>query len=105
VDAAMVDCSASLMTSVFSQIAGGAWSDARGSNILNGGAPWYSVYETADGKYVAVGAIESRFYAELPRLLGISDFTVVDQYDRARWPALRYVPSHLQIVDRRILQS
>jgi alpha-methylacyl-CoA racemase len=89
VDATMVDCSASLMTSVFSQMASGAWSDARGSNILDGGAPWYSVYETSDGKYVAVGAIEPRFFAELLRHLAISDFSVADQHDRPRWPSLR----------------
>ena len=89
VDAAMVDGATSLMTSVFSQLANGSWTAARGSNLLDGGAPWYSVYETADGRYVSVGAIESRFYAELLRRLGIEDHDAADQYDRAKWPALR----------------
>ena len=89
VDAAMVDGAASLMTHVFAQRAAGLWSSARGTNILDGGAPWYSVYETSDGKHVAIGAIEQRFYAELLRRLAISDHAVADQHDRTKWPALR----------------
>ena len=89
VDAAMVDGATSLLAHVFAQRAAGTWSDTRGSNILDGGAPWYGVYETSDGKYVAVGAIESRFYAELLRRLEIEDHDVADQHDRAKWPALR----------------
>lgn len=89
VDAAMVDCVASLLTSTFSQAAAGTWTDARGSNALDGGAPWYAVYETADGKYVAIGAIEPKFYAELLRLVGIDPASLPAQHDRAGWPVLR----------------
>jgi len=89
VDAAMIDGAASLLTSVFAQMANGTWNDERGTNILDGGAPWYSVYETADQKHIAIGALERRFYAELLRRLEITDHRTDDQYDRARWPALR----------------
>jgi alpha-methylacyl-CoA racemase len=89
VDAAMVDCAASLLTSVFSQLAGGTWSDARGTNVLDGGAPWYGTYATADGKYVAVGAIEPKFYAELVRRLGLVEAELPAQHDRSGWPVLR----------------
>jgi len=89
VDAAMIDGAASLLTSVFAQMANGTWNEERGTNILDGGAPWYSVYETADQKHIAVGALERRFYAELLRRLEITDHRADDQYDRARWPALR----------------
>jgi alpha-methylacyl-CoA racemase len=89
VDVAMVDCVASLMTSVYSQIANGRWTDERGSNLLDGGAPWYSTYRTADGKYVAIGAIEPKFYAELLRLLGLDEVSPSEQHDRATWPSLR----------------
>ena len=85
----MVDCVASLMTSVYSQMANGSWSDERGSNLLDGGAPWYSTYRTADGKYVAIGAIEPKFYAELLRLLGLNKVSPSEQHDRAKWPSLR----------------
>lgn len=89
VDATMVDCAASLMTSVFSQLAADTWIDARGSNALDGGAPWYSAYEAADGGYVSIGAIEPKFYGELLRLLGLKDEPLPSQHDRAGWPRLR----------------
>jgi alpha-methylacyl-CoA racemase len=89
VDAAMVDCAASLLTSAYAQIAAGTWQTARGSNMLDGGAPWYGAYETADGGFVCVGAIEPRFYAELLRRIGIGDESLPAQYDRAGWPLLR----------------
>ncbi len=89
VDAAMTDGAASLVTSVFSQLADGTWLDRRGSNVLDGGAPWYRAYETADGTYVAVGAIEPKFYARLLRLLGLADEPLPEQHDRAGWPTLR----------------
>ena len=89
VDAAMVDCAASLLTSVFSQKASGSWVGKRGSNALDGGAPWYRTYETADGKYVAIGAIEPKFYDELLRLVGIDDDSRRLQHDREAWPRLR----------------
>ena len=89
VDAAMVDCAASLMTSIFGHDAGGGWTDARGSNITDGGAPWYGAYETSDGAFVSIGAIEPKFYAELLRLLGLAGESLPPQHDRSGWPALR----------------
>lgn len=89
VDAAMIDGAASLLTGVFAQLANGTWNSGRGTNVLDGGAPWYTVYEAADGKHVAIGAIENRFYAELLRRLDIDDHDASGQYDRQRWPALR----------------
>ena len=69
----MVECAASLLTSVFSQIAAGSRIEERGSNTLDGGAPWYSAYETAEGAFVCIGAIEPRFYSELLRVVGLAD--------------------------------
>jgi alpha-methylacyl-CoA racemase len=89
VDAAMVDCAASLNTGTYGQLANGTWTDARGSNALDGGAPWYSAYETADREYVCVGAIEPRFYADLLRRLGLDAEDLPAQHDRAGWPRLR----------------
>jgi alpha-methylacyl-CoA racemase len=89
VDAAVVDGAASLMTGMYGRKAAGAWTDRRGENDLDGGAPWYSVYETADAKYVSVGAIEERFYRELLRRLGLDAEKLPDRRDRAGWPRLR----------------
>jgi len=89
VDAAMVDGSALLTSFVYGLRASGAWQDARGVNLLDGGAPFYDTYETADGKYVAVGALEDKFYAELLAGLGLSGAGLPPQHDRAGWPVLR----------------
>ena len=89
VDAAMVDGAASLAGAVYGMRAMGAWTDARGENILDSGAPWYDVYETKDGQYVAIGSIEGRFYRELLRLTGLEGEPLPDQRDRTRWPELR----------------
>ena len=87
VDAAMID-GASLLAAMFSGfLAAGSWSEERGANILDTGAPWYDVYETKDGKYVSIGAIEPKFFAELVERLGIAD--VPPQNDRNRWPEMR----------------
>ena len=87
VDAAMVE-GASLLAAMFSGfLKANQWSEERGVNILDTGAPWYDVYETKDGKHVAVGAIESRFFDELVSRLGIK--AVPAQHDRARWPQMR----------------
>jgi alpha-methylacyl-CoA racemase len=88
VDAAMVDGAALLATMVHELAAAGAWQRERGTNLLDGGAPFYDVYETADGGWLAVGALEPQFFAELVATLGI-DFAVDRQYDRGAWPALR----------------
>lgn len=89
VDAAMVDGSASLMAMQFGLLASGFWRNQRGTNALDGGAPYYCAYRTRDGHYMAVGAIEKRFYAELLARLGLADEALPDQNDRAAWPVLR----------------
>ncbi|MEV0680567.1 CaiB/BaiF CoA-transferase family protein [Actinosynnema sp. NPDC050436] len=89
VDAAMVDGAALLTTFLHGMKAAGAWPGERGTNLLDGGAPFYDVYATSDGRYVAVGALEEKFYAELLVVLGLADAGVPDRHDPAQWPALR----------------
>lgn len=89
VDAAMIDGSSVLIQMMWGMRAMGMWSDERGTNMLDGGAPYYDTYECADGRYVAVGAIESQFYAELLKGLGLDPADLPGQNDRARWPELR----------------
>jgi len=89
VDAAMIDGTALLAAMFSGMLAAGTWSETRGDNILDTGAPWYDVYETKDGKYVSIGAIEGRFYEELLSRLGLKDLP--DQYDRARWPQMKEI--------------
>jgi alpha-methylacyl-CoA racemase len=89
VDAAMIDGAALLMMMIVGLRAGGLWSDRRGENVLDGGAPWYDAYETADGGYVTIGAIEGRFYAQLLDRLGLAGEVLPTQHDRAGWPLLR----------------
>ncbi|QXJ20444.1 CoA transferase [Actinomadura graeca] len=89
VDAAIVDGTAHLTTFVHAFLAGGLWQDRRGVNVLDTGAPWYDVYETADGRHMAVGAIEPRFYAEFLRVLGLDAADLPGQHDREGWPELR----------------
>ncbi len=86
IDAAMVDGAASLMTPTYQLAAAGLWKDRRNSNLLDGGAPFYRVYETADGGHMAVGAIEPQFYAELLDLLGLDANRLAPQMDTAGWP-------------------
>jgi alpha-methylacyl-CoA racemase len=85
----MVDGSALLTSFVYGLRAAGAWQDERGVNLLDGGAPFYDTYQTADGGYVAVGALEAKFYAELLAGLGLSAADLPPQNDRAGWPVLR----------------
>ncbi|HLM95782.1 MAG TPA: CaiB/BaiF CoA-transferase family protein [Acidimicrobiales bacterium] len=89
VDAAMVDGAASLMTMTFAFRRLGLWTEGRGVNVLDTGAPFYEVYDTADGKWFAVGAIEPRFYAELLRVLGLEPEDLPPQNDRELWPATK----------------
>ncbi|MFD6348414.1 CaiB/BaiF CoA transferase family protein [Streptomyces roseolus] len=89
VDAAMVDGSASLMTLFYGLRAAGYWSDERGTNRLDSGAPWYDVYETADGRWLSIGSNEARFWRNTLRVLGLSEDEVPDQHDRSRWPEMR----------------
>jgi alpha-methylacyl-CoA racemase len=88
VDAAIVDGTAHLNAMLAGLVAGGAWREERGTNLLDSGAPFYDVYETADGRHMAVGAIEPQFYAELLDGLGLVD-TAPDRSDPESWPALR----------------
>lgn len=88
VDCAMSEGSAVLMAIVYSLLAHGRWVDRRGANLIDSGAPFYDVYETADSKFVAIGAIEPQFYRELMERLGLGDDPEFsDQNDQRRWPA------------------
>ncbi len=89
VDAAVVDGAALLMTPIYELFGLGMWQDVRGVNLLDGGAPFYDTYECADGRYVAVGALEPQFYAELLEGLGLADDELPPQYDPTGWPTLR----------------
>jgi alpha-methylacyl-CoA racemase len=89
VDAAMVDGSALLASFLYGLRAAGAWQDERGTNVLDSGAPFYDTYATADGRHMAVGALEPRFYAELLDRLGLDGAGLPAQYDRSGWPELR----------------
>src|SRR5512145_702167 len=89
VDAAMVDGSATLMALMFGLHAQGTWKDERGVNILDTGAPWYDTYRTKDGRWLAVGAIERRFYEEFVERLGLNLSDLPKQHDRAGWPDLK----------------
>jgi alpha-methylacyl-CoA racemase len=87
VDAAMIDGVTALMAMIWSARAEGMWTDARGSNSLDSGAPFYDVYETADGEFISIGAMEPQFFAQLLERLGLTGedcFAV--QRDRALWP-------------------
>jgi alpha-methylacyl-CoA racemase len=89
VDASMVDGAALLTTMIHGLRAAGLWIDERGSNLLDSGAPFYDVYQTADGGHMAVGALEPRFYSALLRGLGLDGEALPEQYDRLGWPVLR----------------
>lgn len=87
IDAAIVDGTASLSSFIFGMMARGLWNEERGANLVDSGTPYYDVYETADHKWMAVGALEPQFFAELIRLLDIHDAPAQD--DRSQWPELR----------------
>jgi alpha-methylacyl-CoA racemase len=90
VDAAMVDGSAVLMAMMHGLSAMGLWSEPREANLIDGGAPFYDVYETADGGYVSIGSLEPQFYAELLRLTGLAgQGDLPAQMDRSQWPAMK----------------
>lgn len=88
VDAAIVDGAAHLATMIHGMLAAGSWQDRRGTNLLDGGCPFYGTYATSDGGHMAVGPLEGQFYAEFIGLLGIAD-TFPDRWDLARWDELR----------------
>ncbi|HEX2297430.1 MAG TPA: CaiB/BaiF CoA-transferase family protein [Pseudonocardiaceae bacterium] len=89
VDAAMVDGVSVLAQMLWSMRSGGLWSDQRGTNLLDSGAPFYDTYACADGRFVAVGALEPQFYAALLAGLGLADEELPAQLDRSGWPVLR----------------
>jgi alpha-methylacyl-CoA racemase len=89
IDAAMVDGSSVLAQMMWGMRDMGVWTDERGTNMLDGGAPYYDTYECADGRYVSVGAIEPQFYAAMLDGLGLNPADLPGQSDRSRWPELR----------------
>ena len=89
VDAAMVDGAASLASIFYGLQAAGTWSEARGANLLDGGAPFYDSYETADGRFVSLAPLEPKFFAQLAAALELEPRFVQRQYDRRLWPELR----------------
>ena len=89
VDAAMVDGAASLASLFYGLQAAGSWSEARGGNLLDGGAPFYDTYETADGGFISLAPLEPKFFAQLAAVLGLEPRFVHRQYDRRLWPEMR----------------
>ncbi|MCB1474409.1 MAG: CoA transferase [Rhodobiaceae bacterium] len=89
VDAAMLDGLGSLMTHQFGFIGSGRWVRERGANFLDGGAPWYNVYETKDGEWISVAPVEPKFYEVLLTTMGLDPASVPDQLDSSSWPALK----------------
>ena len=89
VDCAIVDGVASLLTFVYAALAHGAWLDRRGSNLLDGGAPFYTTYACAGGGYIAVGALEPQFHAALVAKLGLEPEAFKDRLNPEAWPRLR----------------
>jgi alpha-methylacyl-CoA racemase len=89
VDTAMSDCVASLTSPFHGMLAAGAWRPEREANMLDGGAHFYGTYECADGRFIAIGAIEPQFYALLRRLAGLDDPAFDNQRDPKAWPELR----------------
>lgn len=89
IDAAMVDGAASQMTSIWGLRASGLWSNERGSNVLDGGAPFYMAYRTSDNRHIAVAPLEKRFYRNLLEVLGVDDIDPDDQHDQSQWDDVR----------------
>ncbi len=89
VDAAMIDGSSVLIQMMWGMRASGLWSDERGTNMLDTGAPYYDTYECADGRYVAGGALETQFYAAMLAGLGLDADDLPGQNDVNHWPQLR----------------
>ncbi len=87
VDAAIVDGTAHLSAMFASMLAGGFAEERRAANLLDGGVPFYDLYETSDGRHMSVGALEPQFYAVLLEKLDLTDLP--DRNDPASWPAIR----------------
>ena len=86
VDCAISDCVVHMLSMFHGMLAAGTWTTGRESNLLDGGAPYYGTYECADGKYLALGALEPQFYATLRERAGLSDPLFDEQRDQALWP-------------------
>lgn len=86
IDAAIVDGSAAMATAFYGLHAAGLWNKQRGSNILDSGAPFYDLYECADGQWISIGPIEARFYAQLLQALDLDAQSLGAQHDRKAWP-------------------
>lgn len=91
VDAAMVDGVMSLAATFYAMHRMGMHTDARGTNLFDGGAPFYNIYETADGRYVSIAPIEPRFWETFLDKLGLAAADLPDRDDQAQWPALRQI--------------
>jgi alpha-methylacyl-CoA racemase len=89
VDVSMVEGAAALATGFYGMMAAGIWQDKRAVNILDGGAHFYGVYETKEGRHISLGAIEAKFYDLMLDKLGITKDGLPKQFDRAQWPAMR----------------
>jgi alpha-methylacyl-CoA racemase len=89
VDAAMCDGAASLITMFFDMAAAGRWRETRESNMLDGGAHFYGVYECSCGHFISIGSIEPQFYAQLRELAGLTEPCYDDHMDAANWPVLK----------------
>ncbi|MBY6092210.1 CaiB/BaiF CoA transferase family protein [Maritimibacter alkaliphilus] len=89
IDAAICDGTHALMAMIHSMRAMGRWQDARQANALDGGVPWYGVYECSDGRWISIGALEPQFWAKLLELLNLDPATIGDRADRSTWPAIR----------------
>ena len=89
VDASIVDGTVALLAMLLAMVEAGQWRQERGTNLLDGGAPFYCIYECSDGGHVAVGALEERFYSTLVEGLGLDPLRLPDRDDPANWPALR----------------
>lgn len=91
VDAAMVDGAALLGAAFHGFVSTGAWRTTRGTNVVDSGAPFYDVYETSDGKWLALAAMEAHFYADLLEILEIDPRSLPEQHDQSQWPAVKKV--------------
>jgi alpha-methylacyl-CoA racemase len=89
IDVAMVDGTSSLLTMIFGMMSGDAWRDERYANSIDGGAPYYTTYACRDGRHVAVGALEPRFYTELVAGLGLTEEVPINREDPSTWPQQR----------------
>ena len=89
IDCAISDCVANMLAIFHGLLAAGRWQEGRGGNLLDGGAHYYTTYECADGRHIAVGALEPQFYACLRELAGLSDDAFAEQRDRVAWPELQ----------------